>query len=314
MGGSRKSGDRSGRAGLLARSRCSFCCSGRTARRRSQQAGSARGTYVGVATCGGTTCHGRSEARRRGRPPGRAHALAGPVEPPPARTAAPGGAARAARQGDRRSGSASARRPSAPMCLGCHATPRRGAARRPLPDSPTGSAAKAATAPPRGWLAEPLCGRRHPCRQRRRAAWSRSTIRGPAPPSASTAISAAPTTASSSTTGSWPPATRGSLRARPVHDAPAASQRGRRLSPAQGPRPNGVQIWAVGQAMALERSLDPVRRPAARHRGHLPRILFLRLPHLPPPDLRRSALPSRPRSPIRAGRSRRACRPTMTRT
>ena len=58
----------------------------------------------------------------------------------------------------------------------------------------------------------------------------------------------------------------------------------------------------------------PVRLAVARHRGHVPRILFLRLPHLPPPDQRRHQFRADRGRQSRAGRSRPACRPTMTRT
>ena len=135
-------------------------------------------TYVGVATCGGTPA--TAAARRTARSSARTSSCSGRIRrPPPARTAAPGEccASRASRAIAERLGIGEAT--SAPMCLGCHATPGR-PARRPLPDHRTASAAKAATAPPSGWLPA-IMRSAAPMPTTSRAAWCRSTIRGPAP-------------------------------------------------------------------------------------------------------------------------------------
>ncbi len=96
------------------------------------------GSFVGVATCGGTTCHGRSEANGKivrqdelmiwqdESSPSGAHSRAWRVltEPRSKAIAARLGIGEAA---------------SAPMCLGCHATPATGA-RGPRSVWPTGVA------------------------------------------------------------------------------------------------------------------------------------------------------------------------------
>ena len=225
----------------------------------------------------------------------------------PAPTAAPGGCSpsRAPRRSPRRLGIGEAA--SAPMCLGCHATPAapgaRGAA---LPGLRRG---RLRELPRRrlGLAGEPLRRRRHPRRQRRRAASSRSTIRAPAPAVCLDCHfgSAEPRPVRQPPDhGRRPPAHR--LRARPVHDAPAASRRGRRLCRSARAAPNSVATLGgrPGDGAASARS-TLFADPGSRHRGDVPRILFLRLPHLPPPDLRRPALradqggQSRPADPVR---------------
>ena len=192
----------------------------------------APGNYVGVATCGGSTCHGRSEGDGPRRPPGRADALAGSGER--RRRAQPRlcRASRAARPARSRSGSASARRP-ARRCASAATRPRparAASASRP----PTASAANPATAPASGWLASHYAvggthaanvARRHgPARRSRGRAPSvcldchfgsgeRRPVRHPPDH------------------GRRPSADH--LRARPVLHAAAASHDRRRLSPAR---------------------------------------------------------------------------------
>ena len=49
---------------------------------------------------------------------------------------------------------------------------------------------------------------------------------------------------------------------------------------------DGVRVWAIGQALAAQESLDVRARPEARPRRPVPGAGRLRLPRLPPPDVR----------------------------
>ena len=101
-----------------------------------------------------------------------------------------------------------------------------------------------------------------------RAAWCRSTIRARAPHNASIAISAARIPASSSITGSWPPDIHGfrfeldlfsTLQQHHNEDADYVARKGRDQF--------DVQVWAIGQAMALDRALSlcsPIPRAAPK--------------------------------------------------
>ena len=276
LGGSRKLAIGLGALGVAALVRVMFLCSDRSPRRPSRPALSvAPGNYVGVASCAGSTCHGRSEARRHDRPPGRADAP-GRIRPArPARTAAPRRCCREPRgQRDRRAARASARRP-ARRCASA-ATPTRAApARRRASSSPTASAARACHGGCRRLAGEPLCGRRHPRRQRRATASPARQSAGARRASASTAISARPAPASSSPTGSWPPA----IRASPSSSTCSRRCSSTRTSDADYRRSaraatNGVQIWAVGQAMALERVADACSPRPRGSEGIFPEFYF----------------------------------------
>ena len=202
----------------------------------------------------------------------------------------------------------------APMCLGCHATPgraRAASASRP----PTASAAKAATAPPRAGC-RAIMRSAAPTPPTSRAASSRSKIRAARAASCLDCHFGSADREGQFVTHRIMAA--GHPRISFELDLFSTLQQHhndrRRLCAAQGPSRTAPRIWAIGQAMALRALARPCSRSARGTRGHLPRILFLRLPQLPPPDLRRSPLPADAARPIRAGRSRRACRPTMTRT
>ena len=235
--------------------------------------------------------------RRPRRPPGRDHALAGPVDR--RRRAQPGlcGAARPAQPSDRPAARHRRGEP-APMCLGCHATPPGPRGARP--------------AERRHRLQILPRPSRAGCRAIMRSAAPRNVSRGliplenpaPAPRSASTAISAAPTGPVRHPPDHGRRPSAHLVRGRPVHHPPAASPGGCRLSQPQGRGGFGADVGGrpVDGARALA---QPVRQPGARHRGHLPRILFLRLPQLPPPDQRqarfRASAVANPGRPIPSG-------------
>ena len=313
MGGSRNIAIGLGAAGPRSPRLLLFAASpGRRAGGRPERSGGA--TYVGVATCGGTTCHGRSEATARSSARTSCMLWQDPATAAGAHSRAWAVLREPRSRGDRRSGSASARR-RARRCASA-ATPRPAGARAaPASRPPTGSAAKAATAPPSGWLSSHYAvGGTHAANVVARPGPARKSAR-PRRASASTAISAAPTPASSSTTGSWPPAIpRISFELDLFTTLQQHHNEDGDYAPAQGPDRRRRRCGRSARRWRSSARSTLFADPARGTRGHLPRILFLRLPQLPPPDLRRSALPSRPRSPIRAGRSRPACRPTMTRT
>ena len=158
------------------------------------------GRYLGVATCAGSTCHGRAEGN--GAVVRQDEIATWQETSSPERRAQPraGGARCAARPGDRRDagarrGAVRARVPRLPRD-----ERRRGRARATF-QSPTASAARSCHGAAGGWIASHYTIGGTPCGQCRRRADRRSTIRGCAPACASTAISAAPAPASSSRTG-----------------------------------------------------------------------------------------------------------------
>ncbi len=191
------------------------------------------GTYVGVATCGGTTCHGRGEADgevvrqdelmlwQDPATAAGAHSRAWAVLREPRSQAIA-----------RRLGIGEAA--SAPMCLGCHATPagRRG---HPLPDLRRGRL-RELPRPRLGLADQPLCGRRHPRRQRRaRAGAARKSARPRRPvPRLPFRQRRSRPVRHPPDHGRRPPPDQ--LRARPVLDPAAAPQCRSRLCPAQGQR------------------------------------------------------------------------------
>ena len=177
--------------------------------------------------------------------------LAGCRHARPAPTAAPGGCSTEPRAQAIAARLGIGEAASAPMCLGCHATPRRRRAAR-ASRSPTESAARAATAPPRAG-SPAIMRSAAPTPPTSRAAWCRSTTRARAPPAASTAISAAPAKASSSTTGSWPPAIPGSASSSTSSRRSSSITTTMPIMPARKGRTDDVAVWAVGQAMALDR-------------------------------------------------------------
>ena len=279
----------------------SFSSSGRSSAQAIAQ-GQTGATYVGVASCGGTTCHGRSEGDgpvvrqdemmlwQDPSSPAGAHSRAYAVLREP-RSQAIAAAARHRRGGER------ADVPRLPR----HAAPGRAA---PASSRRDGVGCESCHGAASGWLSSHYAvGGTH----------ANNVSRGLVPlenPRARAAVCLDCHFGSADARPVRQPPDHGRrpsahlVRARPVHDPPAASQGGCRLSPAQGPVGLGPDVGGRpgDGAGALA---DPVRQPGARHRGHLPRILFLRLPQLPPADLRRPALPaergrqSRPADPVR---------------
>ena len=122
------------------------------------QSGSGGGSFVGVASCGGTTCHGRSEANPpNGGPPVRQDELMiwqDPASPAGAhsRAFAVLGSPRS-REIARRLGLPNNDATRAPMCLGCHATPAPQAQRGPRFQLSDGVGCEGCHGPAGGWLA-----------------------------------------------------------------------------------------------------------------------------------------------------------------
>ena len=275
----------------------------------------APGNYVGVATCGGTTCHGRSQGDGPRRPPGRDHAAGRTRPPPPARTAALMRSCASPRsQRDRRAARhrRGDRRADVPRLPRHPGRPARRAASRP----PTASAANPATARRSGWLASHYAvGGTHAANVAQRHGPARQSA-GPRRPAASTAISAAPTENQFVThrimAAGHP---RISLRARPVlHAAAALHESTPIIGRAQGPRPatsrsgRSARRWrwsARSRLFACARAAARASSPNSISSTATPATAGSR------DDPRFRADRGRQ---SRAGRSRRACRPTMTRT
>ena len=268
-------------------------------------------TYVGVATCGGTTCHGRSEADG---PVVRQDELMiwqDPSSPAGAHSRAYAMLRDPRSQHDRpaarhRPGVDRARMPRLPR----HARP---ASAAPASSPPTASAANPATAPASGWLSSHYAvGGTHannvsrglvPLENPRvRAGVCLDCHFGSAEQNqfVTHRIMAAGHPRISFELDLFT-----TLQAHHQDDDDYRERKGRgSCAPDLGDRPDDG-------AGALA---DPVLLAVARHRGHVPRILFLRLPLAAIGGSATTPISSRPRSPIRAGRSRPACRLTMTRT
>ena len=219
-------------------------------------AGQSGGTFslVGVASCAGTTCHGRSEANgkivrqdelmswQNEASPAGAHSRAWRVlkEPRSRAIAARLGIGEAA---------------SAPMCLGCHATPAPVGQRGPRFLTSDGVGCEACHGPAGGWLASHYAvGGTH----------ASNVARGMAPlenPRARAAIcldchygSADPgqfvnhrIMAAGHPRISFELDLFSTLQQHHNEDSDYAQRKG---------RTNDVQMWAIGQAMALDRSLS----------------------------------------------------------
>ena len=228
------------------------------------------GTHLGVASCGGTTCHGRQEADgeivrqdeilrwQEESTPGGAHSRAFRVLREPRSIAI------AKRLGIGNAASAS-------QCLGCHSTP---AARKgPRFQANDGVACEACHGPASGWLsAHYAVGANH----------SRNVSLGLTPlsnPKARASVcldchfgSAKPgqfvdheIMAAGHPRISFELDLFSSLQQHHDEDADYVQRKG---------KTNSVQFWAVGQALALERSLNMFSKPKFATEGIFPEFYF----------------------------------------
>jgi hypothetical protein len=229
------------------------------------------GSFVGVASCAGSTCHGRSEAtgkivrqdelmiwQNEASPTG-AHSRAWRIlQQPRARIIA------------QRLGIGEAT--SAPMCLGCHATPA-GGARGARFQTSDGVGCEACHGPAGGWLSSHYTvGANHAANvargmvplenARARASQCLDCHFGSAEPGqfVNHRIMAAGHPRISFELDLF-----STLQQHHNEDADYAQRKG---------RTNNVQIWAVGQAMALDRSLGLFSTPSRGTEGVFPEFYF----------------------------------------
>lgn len=236
------------------------------------QAQAAGGHYVGVASCAGSTCHGRSEAdgpivrqdelmtwQNESSPSG-AHSRAWRVLAEPR-----------AREIAQRLGIGEAT--SAPMCLGCHATPVQAGERGPRFQLSDGVGCESCHGAASGWLSSHYAvGASHAANishgmtplenPQARAAVCLDCHYGSAEPGrfVNHRIMAAghPRIAFELDLFS-------TLQQHHDVDADYIQRKG---------RPSGLQTWAVGQAMALERSLGLFANPERGTEGVFPEFYF----------------------------------------
>jgi hypothetical protein len=232
----------------------------------------AAGHYVGVATCGGSTCHGRSEANGAVVRQDELRLWQDPSSPAGAHSRAwrvltePRAKAIAARLGV---GEAA----SAPMCLGCHATPAAPGARGARFQMSDGVGCESCHGAASGWLASHYAvGGTH---------------------SANVARGLVPLDDPRARAGRCLDCHFGSADAGQFVDHRMMAAGHPRISfeldlfttlqqhhDADGDyfqrkgRPNGVTTWAVGQAMALERSLALFGTPGRGSEGMFPEFYF----------------------------------------
>ena len=230
------------------------------------------GTHVGVASCSGSTCHGRSEADGKivrqdelmiwqdESSPSGAHSRAWRV------LATPRSKAIAQRLGI---GEAT----SAPMCLGCHATPAPASARGGRFQVSDGVSCESCHGPAGNWLSSHYAvGASH----------AANVARGMVPLENPRARAAQCLDChfGSESQGqfvnhrimaaghpriSFELDLFSTLQQHHNEDGDYASRKG---------RTNSVQMWAVGQAMALERSLSLFANPARGTEGVFPKFYF----------------------------------------
>jgi hypothetical protein len=247
------------------------------------------GVHVGVASCSGSTCHGRSEPT--GKVVRQDELMIWQDESSPA-----GAHSRAYRVLQYPRSQAIARRlgigeaTSAPMCLGCHATPASATTRGARFQTTDGVGCESCHGPASGWLASHYAvGASH----------AQNVSRGLVPladPQARAAKcldchfgSAADgqfvnhrIMAAGHPRIAFELDLFTTLQQHHNEDGDYAQRKG---------RSNGVQQWAIGQRWrwsARSRSSES----EARHRRRLSGILLLRLPHLPPAHLGQSELPA----------------------
>lgn len=230
------------------------------------------GSFVGVATCGGTTCHGRSEAdgpivrqdelmiwQDESSPSG-AHSRAWRV------LAEPRSRAMAQRLGI---GEAT----TAPMCLGCHATPAPSGARGGRFQLSDGVGCESCHGAASGWLSSHYAvGATH----------ANNVSRGLVPLDQPKARAAACLDCHFGSADEGQFVTHrimaaGHPRIAFELDLFTTLQQHHNIDKdylQRKRRPNGVETWAVGQAMALERSLGLFVNPARGTEGIYPEFYF----------------------------------------
>jgi hypothetical protein len=236
------------------------------------QATAGGGTHVGVATCSGSTCHGRSEGN--GKIVRQDELMIWQDESSPA-----GAHSRAWRVLQNPRSQAIARRlgigeaTSAPMCLGCHATPAPAGQRGGRFQLSDGVGCEGCHGPASGWLASHYAvGANH----------AQNVARGLVP------LENPRARAGQCLDCHFGSAEQGqfvnhrimaaghpriafeldlfsTLQQHHNEDGDYAQRKG---------RSNGVQLWAVGQAMALERSLSLFANPARGTEGVFPEFYF----------------------------------------
>jgi hypothetical protein len=236
------------------------------------QAASGGGTHVGVATCSGSTCHGRSEGN--GKIVRQDELMIWQDESSPA-----GAHSRAWRVLQNPRSRAIAQRlgigeaTSAPMCLGCHATPAPAGQRGGRFQLSDGVGCEGCHGAASGWLASHYAvGANH----------AQNVARGLVP------LENPRARAGQCLDCHFGSAEQGqfvnhrimaaghpriafeldlfsTLQQHHNEDGDYAQRKG---------RSNGVQLWAVGQAMALERSLSLFANPARGTEGVFPEFYF----------------------------------------
>ena len=230
----------------------------------------ASGTHLGVASCGGTTCHGRQEADgevvrqdelmrwQEESTPGGAHSRAFRVLREPRSIAI------AKRLGIGDAG-------SAPECLGCHSTPA--AKKGPRFQANDGVGCEACHGPASGWLsAHYAVGASH----------SRNVSKGLTPLAnpkarASVCLDCHFGSAKSGQFVDHRIMAAGHPRISFELDLFSTLQQHHDEDPDYVQRKgqtNSVQFWAVGQAMALERSLNLFSKPSLATEGIFPEFYF----------------------------------------
>ena len=233
------------------------------------------GAFVGVASCGGTTCHGRSEATGAVVRQDELMIWQDPASPAGAHSRAFGVLSSArSREIARRLGLPGGDASRAEMCIGCHATPAAPARRGPRFQVTDGVGCEGCHGPAGGWLASHYAvGGTH----------ANNVQRGMVPlenprARAGVCLDCHFGSADQGQFVNHRIMAAGhpriafeldlftTLQAHHTEDADNHARKG---------RPNPVQTWAVGQAMALERSLSLFATTERGTEGMFPEFYFL---------------------------------------